>query len=155
MASAKSLWTSGGPRWALLSIIWLFLATTLPKDFAAAAPTTVRLGYPQPSSTQLPRWMMSEAKLDGKYGVDSDGARLTQTLIAGNIDMATNDTEDYDTFRGIFLKVLYFTEDDTGAVLSGTDHSKAASADPRDFFDNRFIKELEESEFVKDLYGQK
>jgi ABC-type nitrate/sulfonate/bicarbonate transport system substrate-binding protein len=38
---------------------------------------------------------MSEAKLDKKYGFDlqniyiSGGARLTQTLVAGDIDMAT------------------------------------------------------------------
>ncbi|TMA67251.1 MAG: hypothetical protein E6J73_02540, partial [Deltaproteobacteria bacterium] len=95
MASIKSLWTSMGSRRALLSVI-LFLATALPRAiFAAAAPITVRVGYPQPSGAQLPLWLMSEAKLDKKYGFDlqniyiSGGARLTQTLVAGDIDMAT------------------------------------------------------------------
>ena len=95
MASIKSLWTSMGSRLALLSAI-LFLATALPRAiFAAAAPITVRVGYPQPSGAQLPLWLMSEAKLDKKYGFDlqniyiSGGARLTQTLVAGDIDMAT------------------------------------------------------------------
>ena len=27
-------------------------------------------------------------------------------------------------------------------------------ADPKEFFDNRFIKELEETGFIKELYGQ-
>ena len=318
----------------------LFLLAAAPVSFAAAAPITVRVGYPQPSGAQLPLWVMSEAKLDKKYGFDlqniyvSGGARLTQTLVAGDIDMATtggavinavlsgaelvyialivptygfsvyarsdlkdisglkgkvvgvmtkgasadhsmiavlrhnhltpgqdvkflylggvrealaalergivsasvlsapttllarrmgfkevvniatlnlpyvhnglvtrrslvrqqperikaflrayiaatkvsnedpviskralarflatNDTEvideAYDTFRGIFPKMPYFTEDNIRAVLSVADHPKAAGADPKEFFDNRFIKELEDSGFVKELYGQK
>jgi len=40
-------------------------------------------------------------------------------------------------------------------VLSVVDHPKAATADPREFYDNRFLKELEESGFVKELYGRK
>src|SRR5262245_10316056 len=302
--------------------------------------TTVRVGYPQPSGAQLPLWVMSEAKLDRKYGVDlqniyiSGGARLTQTLVAGDIDMATtggavinavlsgadlvyialivptygfslyarpetkdvpslkgkvvgvmtkgassdhgliallrhnhltpgqdvkflylggvrealaalergivsaavlsahttllarrlgfkeffniatfnlpyvhnglvtrrvmirqqpdriksflrgyiasvkvsnedpetskralahflatNDTavidEAYQTFRGIFPKVPYITEDNIRAVLNVADHPKAAAADPKEFFDNRFVKELEESGFVQELYGRR
>ena len=309
-------------------------------SFAAAAPITIRVGYPQPSGAQLPLWVMSEAKLDQKYGFDlqniyiSGGARLTQTLVAGDIDMATtggavinavlsgadliyiasivptygfsvyarpevkdigslkgkivgvmtkgassdhamvavlrhnhlqsgqdvkflylggvrealaalergivsasvlsapttliarrmgfkeviniatlklpyihnglvarraltrqqperikaflrgyiaavkvsnedpalskralarflatNDgaivDEAYDTFRGIFPKLPYFTEDNIKAVLSVADHPKAAGADPKEFFDNRFIKELEDSGFIKELYGQR
>ena len=46
-------------------------------------------------------------------------------------------------------------EDNIRAVLSVADHPKAASADPKDFFDNRFIKELEDSGFIRELYGQK
>jgi NitT/TauT family transport system substrate-binding protein len=306
----------------------------------AAAPITIRVGYPQPSGAQLPLWVMSEAKLDRKYGVDlqniyiSGGARLTQTLVAGDIDMATtggavinavlsgaelvyiamivptygfsvyakpdvkdisslkgkvvgvmtkgassdhgmiavlrhshltpgqdvkflylggvrealaalergivsasvlsapttllarrmgfkeviniatlnlpyvhnglvtrrsltrqqperikaflrgylaavkvsNDDpeiskralahflatndgpvidEAYQTFKGIFPRVPYITEDNIKAVLSVADHPKAASADPKEFFDNRFIKELEDSGFIKELYGQR
>ena len=72
--------------------------------------------------------------------------------------LATNDTavidEAYETFRGIFPKVPYFTEDNIRAVLSVADHPKAAAADPKDFFDNRFIKELEDTGFVRELYGQ-
>src|SRR5437762_10852807 len=96
MASIKSLWTSVGSRLTLISAIWLSLATALPQAiFAAAAPITVRVGYPQPSGAQLPLWVMSESKLDKKYEFDlqniyiSGGARLTQTLVAGDIDMAT------------------------------------------------------------------
>ena len=72
--------------------------------------------------------------------------------------LATNDTavidEAYQTFRGIFPKVPYITEDNIRAVLSVADHPKAAT-DPKEFFDNRFVKELEESGFVQELYGRR
>jgi hypothetical protein len=78
--------------------IWLTIAVAMPNViFAAAAPITIRVGYPQPSGAQLP----------------------------------------------------------LRAVLSVADHPKAASADPKDFFDNHFIKELEDTWFIKELYGQK
>ena len=32
---------------------------------------------------------------------------------------------------------------------------QAGAADPKEFFDNRFIKELEDTGFIKDLYGQR
>ena len=47
------------------------------------------------------------------------------------------------------------TEEAIREALSVTDHPKAATADPKDFFDNRFLKELEESGFIKEHYGQK
>jgi hypothetical protein len=40
-------------------------------------------------------------------------------------------------------------------TLAATDHPKAATADPKMFFDNRFLQELESSGFVKELYGNK
>jgi hypothetical protein len=40
-------------------------------------------------------------------------------------------------------------------TLAATDHPKAATADPKTFFDNRFLQELESSGFVKELYGNK
>src|SRR3990170_297002 len=308
--------------------------------YSAPAPFSVRVGFPQPSGAQLPLWIMSEARLDQKYGFDlqsiyiSGGARLTQTLVAGDIDMATtggavingilsgaelvyvaivvptygfslyarpdvkdvtslkgkvvgvmtkgassehamvallrhnklqagqdvkfiylggvrevlaalerglvsagvlsspttlaarrlgfkeviniaslnlpyvhngvvtrravtrqqperikiflrgylaalkaaNDDaglskrtlsrflatkdaaiidEAYQSFFGLFPRLPYITEDNIKAVLSVADHPKAAAADPKEFFDNRFIKELEDSGFVKELYGQR
>ena len=331
----------GSAAVAILVIVLAVLPPSSPRDsFAAAAPITIRVGYPQPSGAQLPLWVMSEAKLDRKYGFDlqniyiSGGARLTQTLVAGDIDMATTggavvnavlsgadlvyialivptygfsvyarpDVKDisslkgkvvgvmtkgasadhgmiavlrhnhlaagqdvkflylggvrealaalergivsasvlsapttllarrmgfkevvniaslnlpyvhnglvtrraltrqqperiksflraylaavkisnedaeiskralgrflattdagvideaYQTFKGIFPRLPYFTEDNIRAVLSVADHPKAAAADPKEFFDNRFIKELEENGFVKELYGQR
>jgi hypothetical protein len=47
------------------------------------------------------------------------------------------------------------TEEAIRAALSFTDHPKAAQADPKDFFDNRFLKELESTGFVKELYSQR
>jgi hypothetical protein len=46
------------------------------------------------------------------------------------------------------------TEDHIRAVLSVVDHPKAAVAEPKEFFDNRFLKELEDTGFVRELYGQ-
>ena len=324
---------------AMIALLILTVSSAR-EAFAAAPPVTVRVGYPQPSGAQLPLWVMSEAKLDQKYGFDlqniyiSGGARLAQTLVAGDIDMATtggavinavlsgadlvyvalivptygfsvyarpdvkdiaslkgkvvgvmtkgassdhsmiavlrhnhltpgqdvkflylggvrealaalergivsasvlsapttlvarrlgfkevvniatlklpyihnglvapraltrqqperikaflrgyiaatkvsnedpqiskralarflatNDSaivdEAYDTFRGVFPKVPYFTDDNIRAVLSVADHPKAASADPKDFYDNHFIKELEDSGFIQELYGRR
>ena len=85
-----------GLRFCSAVAISLLIAAALhTMVLAAAAPITMRVGYPQPSGAQLPLWVMSEAQLDRKYGVDlqniyiSGGARLTQTLVAGDIDMAT------------------------------------------------------------------
>ncbi len=63
--------------------------------------------------------------------------------------------EAYQAYRGIFPKVPYMTEEQIVSILAVADHPKAAGADPKEFFDNRFIKELEDSGFVKELYGQK
>jgi hypothetical protein len=45
-------------------------------------------------------------------------------------------------------------EDYFKSVLTVVDHPKAATADPKEFFDNHFLKEIEDSGFVKELYGQ-
>jgi ABC-type nitrate/sulfonate/bicarbonate transport system substrate-binding protein len=61
--------------------------------FAASA--TMRVGYPQPSGAMLPLWLVSEAKLDQKYGVPvqnifiSGAARMNQAMVAGDIDLAS------------------------------------------------------------------
>jgi len=39
------------------------------------------------------------------------------------------------------------------AVLSVADHPKAASADPKDFYNNRVIK-VEDSGFIQETYGR-
>jgi ABC-type nitrate/sulfonate/bicarbonate transport system substrate-binding protein len=73
--------------------------------------------------------------------------------------LATNDhaviDEAYLSFRGVFPRVPYFTEEQIKSVLAVADHPKAAAADPKEFFDNRFLKELEESGFIRELYGQR
>jgi ABC-type nitrate/sulfonate/bicarbonate transport system substrate-binding protein len=63
--------------------------------------------------------------------------------------------EAYQAYRGIYPKVPYMTEEQIVSILAVADHPKAATADPKDFFDNRFIKELEDTGFVKELYGQR
>jgi ABC-type nitrate/sulfonate/bicarbonate transport system substrate-binding protein len=62
--------------------------------------------------------------------------------------------EAYQTFRGIFPRVPYVTEDYIKAVIAISDNPKAAGANAKEFFDNRFLKELEDTGFVKELYGQ-
>ena len=73
--------------------------------------------------------------------------------------LATNDSaiieEAYQAFKPLFLRVPYMTEEFIRSVLSVSDHPKAANADPKDFFDNRFLKELEETGFVQELYGRR
>jgi NitT/TauT family transport system substrate-binding protein len=63
--------------------------------------------------------------------------------------------EAYQTFRGVFPRVPYVAEDYIKSVLAVSDHPKAAGANPGDFFDNRFLKELEDSGFVQELYGRR
>ncbi len=326
---------------SLLVILTIALSSTFSRPgFSAVASSVVRMGYPQPSGAMMPIWVMSDAKIDHKYGVDlqniyiSGGARLTQTLVAGDIDLASSggavvnailsgadivciaasiptygfslyarpDVKDvsslrgkvvgvmtkgassdhaavallrrnnmqagqdvkllylggvrevlaalergivsagvlsapttlmarrlgfkeivniadlklpyvhsgvvvrrslarqqpdrvraflkgyvvaikvsnedpetskralarylattdsavideaYQSFRGVFPKVPYFSEEYIKSVLSVTDHPKAATADPKEFFDNRFLKELEDSGFVQELYGKR
>ena len=73
--------------------------------------------------------------------------------------LATKDPEiveeAYRSFVSLFPKIPYVTEEAIRAALSFTDHPKAAQADPKDFFDNRFLKDLESAGFVKELYGQR
>ena len=87
----------------------------------------------------------------------NDDAGLSKRALARFL--ATNDAamidEAYQSFLGVFPRLPYITEDNIRAVLSVADHPKAATADPKEFFDNRFIKELEDTGFVKELYGQR
>ena len=77
----------------LVSLALLLMHTSARESFAASA-NNIRIGYPQPSGAMLPIWVMAETKLDQKYGVDlqniyiSGGARLTQTLVSGDIELA-------------------------------------------------------------------
>ena len=63
--------------------------------------------------------------------------------------------EAYRSFAPLFPRVPYVTDEAIRAALGVTDHPKAASANPKDFYDNRFLTELETSGFVKELYGGK
>ncbi|HXG50672.1 MAG TPA: ABC transporter substrate-binding protein [candidate division Zixibacteria bacterium] len=73
--------------------------------------------------------------------------------------LATRDQEvieeAYRSFAPLFPRVPYATDEVIRAALSVTDHPKAASANPRDFYDNRFLSELENSGFIKELYGSR
>src|SRR4249920_1889373 len=75
-----------------LAMVWLGDAISAAL-FAANA--TIRVGYPQPSGAMLPLWLVSDAKLDQKYGVPvqnifiSGAARMNQSMVAGDIDLAS------------------------------------------------------------------
>src|SRR4026208_854404 len=79
----------------LPSIYVLFLVICLSAARAiAAAPSTIRVGYPQLNGGQTPLWNIAEHKLDQKYGLDikpvyiPGGVRLTQSAISGAVDIA-------------------------------------------------------------------
>ena len=63
--------------------------------------------------------------------------------------------DSYSSLEGLFLKVPYMPEEAIRTVLSLSDHTKAAQADPKEFFDNHLLKELEDSGFVKELYSHR
>ena len=63
--------------------------------------------------------------------------------------------EAYKGFAPLFPKVPYVTDEAMRSALSVTDHPKAATADPKMFYDNRFLHELENSGFVKEMYSGK
>ena len=73
--------------------------------------------------------------------------------------LATKDQEiideAYNGFAPLFPKIPYVTDEAIRSALSVTDHPKASSANPKDFYDNRFLQELESSGFVKELYAAK
>jgi ABC-type nitrate/sulfonate/bicarbonate transport system substrate-binding protein len=73
--------------------------------------------------------------------------------------LATSDgpiiEEAYQAYRGIFPKVPYMTEEQIVSILAVADHPKAAAADPKEFFDNRFMKEIEDNGFIQELYGKR
>jgi NitT/TauT family transport system substrate-binding protein len=63
--------------------------------------------------------------------------------------------DSYQSLADLFLKVPYMPEEAIRTVLSLSDNPKAASANPKDFFDNRSLKELEDSGFVNELYSRR
>ena len=62
--------------------------------------------------------------------------------------------DSYQSLADLFLKVPYMPEEAIRTVLSLSDNPKAASANPKDFYDNNLLKELEDSGFVKELYSR-
>src|ERR1043166_1940554 len=72
--------------------------------------------------------------------------------------LATKDQEiveeAYRSFAPLFPRGPYVTEEAIRSALGVTDHPKAASANPKDFYDNHFLNDLENSGFVKELYAR-
>ena len=72
----------------------------------------------------------------------------------GNKDPEVVD-DAYRRLEALFLKVPYMPEAAIRSVLTVSDHPRAPSANPKDFFDNRLLKELDDTGFVKELYSQR
>ena len=63
--------------------------------------------------------------------------------------------EAYRSFAPLFPKVPYVTDAAIRTALSLTDRPQAASADPKEFYNNSFLQGLENGGFVKELYAGK
>ena len=61
--------------------------------------------------------------------------------------------DSYESLKDLFLKVPYMPDEAIRTVLSLSDNPKAATAEPKDFYDNSLLKELEDSGFGKELYS--
>ena len=61
--------------------------------------------------------------------------------------------DSYESLKDLFLKVPYMPDEAIRTVLSLSDNPKAATANPKDFYDNSLLKELDDSGFVKELYS--
>ncbi|TMA08163.1 MAG: ABC transporter substrate-binding protein [Deltaproteobacteria bacterium] len=85
---------------------------------------------------------------------EPEGAKKALAHLLGTKDPEMID-DSYRSLAPLFLKVPYMPEEAIRTVLSLSDHPKAASADPKDFFDNRLLKELEDTGFVKELYSRR
>lgn len=85
---------------------------------------------------------------------EPDVAKRALARLLGPNDAEMID-DSYRRLAGLFLKIPYMPEEAIRSVLSVSDHPRAASADPKDFFDNRILKELEDAGFVKELYGRR
>jgi ABC-type nitrate/sulfonate/bicarbonate transport system substrate-binding protein len=78
-----------------VNVIVLVFCAAVVAEVSLAASAPVRVGYPQPSGAMLPLWLVTEAKLDLKYGVPvqnifiSGAARMNQSMVAGDIDLAS------------------------------------------------------------------
>ena len=106
----------------------------------AAGPSTIRVGYPQLNGGQIPEQPDVSKRAAARYLATKD-----QEII----------DEAYKGFAPLFPKIPYVTDEAIRSALSVTDHPKASSANPKDFYDNRFLQELESSGFVKELYAAK
>ena len=61
--------------------------------------------------------------------------------------------DSYESLKDLFPKVPYMPDEAIRTVLSLSDNPKAATANPKDFYDNSLLKELDDSGFVKELYS--
>ena len=79
-------------NWLVVTLVLAIFSTAV---FAAqTVPLTIKVGYPQLSGGSMPLWVITDNRLDQRYGVDvktiyiAGGATLTHSLVAGDIDIA-------------------------------------------------------------------
>jgi ABC-type nitrate/sulfonate/bicarbonate transport system substrate-binding protein len=82
-------------------LVWIGLVVALAfggaaRESAGAEPTLVRIGYGGIAGYQLPLWVVREAGISRKYGIEVEplliagGALNMQALVAGSIQMSQN-----------------------------------------------------------------
>src|SRR5215470_4543127 len=92
------MWTTRNihPNVKLLIGISLTCTLALARHGSGAEPTIVRVGYGGIAGYQLPLWVVREAGISRKYGIEVEplliagGALNMQALVAGSIQMSQN-----------------------------------------------------------------
>jgi hypothetical protein len=82
----------------------------------------------------------------------------TSRTLSISISTSFDNRPAYDAHRRVevlFLKVPYMPEEAIRSVLTVSDHPRASSANPKDFSDNRILKELDDTGFINELYSQR
>jgi len=75
---------------------WFAAVLSGSRESLGTAPPTLKVGYPSPSGAQIPIWVIPEAKLDQRYGLNvhviwiSGVARLAQAMVSGDIVASTS-----------------------------------------------------------------
>ena len=136
-------------RLSLVIVNVLVLVLSGASDHAAvfAAPATVRIQSPAEPSD-------ATGLVGERYKARSEARRAGAEYFhfRRRDDESVHGGERY-RLRGIFPRVPYVNEEYIKSVIAVSDNPKAAGANPKDFFDNRFLKELEDRGFVRELYG--
>ena len=126
----------------------LILVLLCCNSFAEAQLTKLRVGYSAISEVDMPAWVAKETKLFEKNGLDVQLIYFTD-ILEKTWELLTEGTllprKQYPTMEGIKFILAPLAEKDP----------KAKAAKPADFTDLGFIKALDESGYIDNLYRKK